>query len=580
LGEDIYLEPIDGGAPEEAPAWAVDMLRAAHQPLREHTTRTVDNDDPPVRLYAEGLRWWTGELVTSKLTQQPTSDVQGCSVDRSNTLFHIGRALAEARASHSTIVSALANRDRNLGYDKYADRRDEGLTEYERIASKALSSLLDPPTGPSTSSSSSRPLYPNDDDDDRRWVLTLGELRERYSGEVRWLVPGYIAMSELTLIPAPPESFKSWTMADLVRSVLTGSKWLGHFAVQRGTAIYCEQERANNLVYQINRLEAGAGCDLSGLAVIPPCGLDICDPTWQARLTRMVEKRQPQLVVVNSFRSVFRRNAIDGVHVAQGLGWLGHLAEQSGAAVVMVDGTNKPGGLGYQRGMSAHADSLQKEYEADCVLHIERNRDAVGLGVGPARLYVGKRRAGEKGPPFRFDVEELPSGGVRLVYLGETTVERSTEQPATAADKVLAAAHNATSPMSPQALAGVTGLDVGTVKNTLTALKAQGLMRNVDRGQWIVSSSSSQDYRGNDDDDEESAEAGNRRGCRSPPSCPCCVYTYCVRPPTPGGAAAPRQSGPSSESAAGRPGPPVRRLQRPCTAWGTINGYQRRISRY
>jgi hypothetical protein len=319
--------------------------------------------------------------------------------------------------------------------------------------------------------------------DTRPWLLTLAQLREKYSGMVEWVVPGYIARRELTLIPGPPESCKSWAMVDLARAVLTGGEWLGHFRVEvSGPVLFIEQERAGNLVYQVGHLEQGTGCDLSTLHVIAPCGFTLDNPDWQHRLRTLVNEIKPVLVVINSFRSVYRGRAADGVEIARAFGWLGQMADESGAAICMIDQTNKAGGTGLSRGMAAHADSLQKEYEADCVLHVERGRDAVGRGTGPASLYVGKRRAGQAGPPIRFEVQEAGDGAL-VVYVGEAEPPES-RAPETAADRIMAALRAAGEPLKAEVISERTSLPITTTRNTLSALKKAGQVITPQYGFW------------------------------------------------------------------------------------------------
>lgn len=110
-----------------APQWAVDELNNAATKKKVVSTLIVSPnghghhyDEPPVRLDAEGLRWWSGELSKG---------------DRSSDLMMIGMALARSRANRMTIIEALADRDQVL-FDspKYDDRPEE----YDRIAQKSL----------------------------------------------------------------------------------------------------------------------------------------------------------------------------------------------------------------------------------------------------------------------------------------------------------------------------------------------------------------------------------------------------------------------------------------------------------
>jgi hypothetical protein len=120
------------------------------------------------------------------------------------------------------------------------------------------------------------------------------------------------------------------------------------------------------------------------------------------------------------------------------------------------------------------------------VLHLERDRDPVGRGVGAAR---GRRQAprGGGGPPFAFEVVDTPDG-VRVKYRSETPLERP--QPPRAEARVLEALRARPEPAALDALMAATGLERGTVKNALTALRQQGLARPVARGRWEATSSS------------------------------------------------------------------------------------------
>ncbi|NLD74869.1 MAG: hypothetical protein GX649_19390 [Chloroflexi bacterium] len=133
-------EPVYVAFPESlvgAPSWVAECLRAA---IFAVVSGAPDSEEPPVRLDGQALALWRGEVAAeADGTLRPREEAE---VDRSLTLFFLGRALAGAGASQRTIVEALAERDRALGYAKYSGRRDDGA-EYARIAHK----VLDPSRG-------------------------------------------------------------------------------------------------------------------------------------------------------------------------------------------------------------------------------------------------------------------------------------------------------------------------------------------------------------------------------------------------------------------------------------------------
>jgi hypothetical protein len=257
-----------------------------------------------------------------------------------------------------------------------------------------------------------------------------------------------------------------------------------------------------------------------------PCGIDLCHPDWQEALTALVERERPLLVVINSYRAVFKGRPADSADVAHALGWLGHLAERVRCAIVVIDADNKGGALGKLRGMEALGDSGQKSYEADAVLHLERRRDPLGRGVGPARVFVGKLRyhGGAEAPaPFVIDLvtsrveassssssplgdddddDDLPAGagerldkhpdglpgGVRLLWLDEAQIDPEAPAPGPRnaverAYECLPAADSGQT-VSIGSVAAVAGLTHGAAKNALTQLRLAGRAEAPERGRW------------------------------------------------------------------------------------------------
>ena len=92
-----------------------------------NSTHHTDPDEPPVVLDPEALKVYRGEAPKLK---------ENGEVNRSSTLMKIARVLYDAGANRRVVVESIAERDRALGYEKYAGNRDGGQREYERIFSK------------------------------------------------------------------------------------------------------------------------------------------------------------------------------------------------------------------------------------------------------------------------------------------------------------------------------------------------------------------------------------------------------------------------------------------------------------
>jgi hypothetical protein len=135
-GHDIYIDFLMLGGPAPAPAWAVaELVRVAAERAQRAEPGVSESDDPPVRLAGHDLARWHGEEF------ERTADGD---VDRSDSLVVLARILFENGATRATIISALADRDLNLGWGKYSDRRGGGVPNYTKIADDVIASGLRP----------------------------------------------------------------------------------------------------------------------------------------------------------------------------------------------------------------------------------------------------------------------------------------------------------------------------------------------------------------------------------------------------------------------------------------------------
>jgi P4 family phage/plasmid primase-like protien len=108
--------------PDELERW----LPMAGPSANGHQGGRPNGKEPPVRLDSYGMEVWRGEKPK----------VKDGRVDRSASLFAIGRVLYRAGATRSALVAALRERDAALGWHKYTAYADDG--EYDRIYSKLV----------------------------------------------------------------------------------------------------------------------------------------------------------------------------------------------------------------------------------------------------------------------------------------------------------------------------------------------------------------------------------------------------------------------------------------------------------
>jgi AAA domain len=246
-------------------------------------------------------------------------------------------------------------------------------------------------------------------------LVSLASLRQRHSGDVDWIVDGYFACGEVVFIAGAGESLKSWAAAHLAAAVDGAFPWLGAFPVKAERVLFFEQERAANLVYQLNRIEIAERVTLGSdrLRIVEPTTLPLSEIEYQTALRMAVMEFRPNIIVINALRDVLgRANENSPTDMAALLRSLGRVAEEFRCCVVIIDHFNKAGLSGLVRGNSAHSGTAQKHAEADAVWIFERSRDDIGRGIGPATVSAGKRRSGEAGDPFAVSVTDTPDGGV------------------------------------------------------------------------------------------------------------------------------------------------------------------------
>ena len=144
---------------------------------------------------------WNDELV----------ETRDGHIDRSDSLFFIGLALAEGGATEGAIVAALEERDTAHGWHKFSDRRDD--REYARIAEKAVAHVVEKERAPRLLirpfDVDKRAASASSDSTAAMRIMTAGELLALELPEPRHVVAGVVPEG-LTLVGGKSKIGKSW----------------------------------------------------------------------------------------------------------------------------------------------------------------------------------------------------------------------------------------------------------------------------------------------------------------------------------------------------------------------------------
>ena len=236
-------EHFEDIAAATTPQWLSRLVvtKEAHE-ISDQPVEEWDYDAPPVRLPDWAMALWTGENVVDAADGQERPAKEVTTIDRSETLWRIGKALGTAGLDLKTIAGAVANRDVALGYDKYSKRRNGfAAREYNRIATKAVSEYV--PEGTPTLRLSTANRDAEDEQNDEadgggneqsvrakasdRWIIVPASQIDPNGEGVEWVWEGYLAAGAVTEIVGLWKSGKTTLLSHLVKAMESGGMFLG-----------------------------------------------------------------------------------------------------------------------------------------------------------------------------------------------------------------------------------------------------------------------------------------------------------------------------------------------------------------
>jgi hypothetical protein len=203
-------------------------------------------------------------------------------------------------------------------------------------------------------------------------TLSYEEIAQEYEGyETRWIVPGWLLESSVTMTVAPPERYKTWWAIDLAISVATGLPFLGQEPVlQTGDVLIVQQEDFGaRLIQRFNMVERSKARlldNLGGFNVVEEsdgyllttefnpewntihfhtdASLKLDDPTSLQSFKAKVLELRPKLVIIDPFYSL--SNKTDDYYASLADTIRQHIKElrnETGASFVFVHHTGKGG---------------------------------------------------------------------------------------------------------------------------------------------------------------------------------------------------------------------------------------------
>lgn len=160
--------------------------------------------------------------------------------------------------------------------------------------------------------------------------------------KINWIVdPKLISVNSLSFIVGLPKACKSWILMDLALALSTGTQWMGKFACKESKVLYLDQERSKeSTIERFNRLIAGRGISPEqldkNLVIRPQSRTKIDLPQSYAAFDRLLEKVQPDIVLVDSFKKFHSKNELSTQDMQVIFTRLDEIKDKYNCAVVFI----------------------------------------------------------------------------------------------------------------------------------------------------------------------------------------------------------------------------------------------------
>ena len=166
-----------------------------------------------------------------------------------------------------------------------------------------------------------------------RWRLDLA-LLDKPPAPPDYLVDGLAERGSVILFTGDSGTAKSFIASDLCIAVVQGRPWLGR-AVAQGRAVYVGAE--NSLRLTIRRLQAmGLHSSDVGFTYLCRAPLVLNDLAHRAALGEEVNRRKPDVLVLDSALSLAGIDPNDNAAVAEFMAWVRQLAESHDLVVIVL----------------------------------------------------------------------------------------------------------------------------------------------------------------------------------------------------------------------------------------------------
>ncbi len=294
---------------------------------------------------------------------------------------------------------------------------------------------------------------------------------------VPWVITGVAARGHLTMLAGREKTGKSLLVAGFAVAVAHGGGAVAGITCHPGRVLILDAENGTTEVHRRVRMLGLDTDSAESFEVYSSLGFDLGRDL--SELASLIALHEPDMVVLDSYRSLWGGDENDTAAVARALDPLRRLAHERSVAAVLIHHANR--GSGLYRGSSAIGSSVEN------ILLLERRPD------DPDRR---RRRLGNNGGCrfardaddrwLRIDADERL--GALFIDEAAPLEGESSPRPAPIVEQLtteIAANMNGTA-MSLADVARAVGRDPkdGSVRNALAALLRDGAVSKDDTGRW------------------------------------------------------------------------------------------------
>jgi hypothetical protein len=204
------------------------------------------------------------------------------------------------------------------------------------------------------------------------------------SSELEWLIEGLWVAEGVGIVGGNPKAGKTWLALDLALSVASGTPALGVYPIPRAgpVVLFAAEDPPATVRARLEGLAASRELSLESLPlqVILASSLRLDTLADQARLTEVVERFRPRLLVLDPFVRLHRINENSAQEVSGVLAYLRDLQRRCHVAVLVVHHARKAGAGVAQAGLSLRGSGDFYAW-GDELLHMRRRRASLELVV-------------------------------------------------------------------------------------------------------------------------------------------------------------------------------------------------------